>query len=189
MEKEKVKIKIKDFYHSQKRMPSLQELTNIIYAKSKTTAVRLVEKLHEENFITKDKMGRLIPGTLFHNIRVLGTVEAGFPSSAEEELIDTLSLDEYLIPNKESTYMLKVKGYSMKDAGIMEGDTVLVERTSSPKEGQIVIAEVDGGWTMKYYRKKNGVIFLEPANKDFKPIYPTEELRIAAVVKAVIRKY
>ena len=85
--------------------------------------------------------------------------------------------------------MLKVKGDSMKDAGIIEGDTVLVERTSSPKEGQIVIAEVDGGWTMKYLRKKNGMPYLEAANAKYQPIFPRSNLRIAAVVKAVIRKY
>jgi repressor LexA len=85
--------------------------------------------------------------------------------------------------------MLKVKGDSMIDAGIMEGDMVLVERGKTPKPGQIVIAAVDGEYTMKYYRIKDGVIFLEPANPNFKPIYPTGELRVEAIVQAVIRKY
>ena len=66
---------------------------------------------------------------------------------------------------------------------------MLVERKGEPKDGDIVIAEVDGGWTMKYYRKRAGKIYLEPANKKYKPIYPTESLNVAAIVKAVIRKY
>jgi SOS-response transcriptional repressor LexA len=77
----------------------------------------------------------------------------------------------------------------MKDAGILEGDTVLVERTNSPKVGQIVIAEVDNEWTMKFLRQKGGFYYLEPANDAYEDIYPEEEMRIVAVVKTVIRKY
>lgn len=85
--------------------------------------------------------------------------------------------------------MLEVKGDSMIDAGIQEGDLVLVERGREPKIGDIVIAEVDGGWTMKYYRKKGSTIYLEPANKRYGPIFPTHDLKIEAVVRGVIRKY
>ena len=119
----------------------------------------------------------------------LGLIEAGFPSPAEEELSDTMSFDEYLIDNKEASYILKVKGDSMIDAGICEGDMVVVERTNSPKPGQIVVAEIDGEWTMKYLRVRGGNFYLEPANKSYKPIVPEGELKIAAVVKAVVRKY
>jgi len=77
----------------------------------------------------------------------------------------------------------------MKDAGIKEGDMVVVERGANYKDGDIVIADVDGQWTIKYFRNKGGKIFLEPANENYKPIYPKEELIISAVVKAVVRKY
>ena len=122
-------------------------------------------------------------------IPFLGLVEAGFPSPAEEELSDTMSFDEYLIDNKEASYILKVKGDSMIDAGICEGDMVIVERTNSSKPGDIVVAEIDGEWTMKYLRVRGGKYYLEPANKKYKPIVPEGELVIAAVVKAVVRKY
>ncbi len=85
--------------------------------------------------------------------------------------------------------MLKVKGDSMIDAGIREGDMVLVERGKQAKPGQIVIAEVDGEYTMKYLRIKNGEHYLEAANEKYKPIYPKNALQIEAVVSAVIRKY
>ena len=85
--------------------------------------------------------------------------------------------------------MLEVKGDSMIDAGIQEGDLVIAERGREPKPGNIVIAEVDGGWTMKYYRKKGSEVYLEPANKNYPLIYPKENMKIAAVVKGVIRKY
>jgi repressor LexA len=120
---------------------------------------------------------------------LLGLVEAGFPSPAEEELFDTMSFDEYLIDNRDASYILKVKGDSMIDAGIQEGDMVVVERTNDAKPGQIVIAEIDGQWTMKYLRKRGTAYYLEPANRKYRPIVPTEGLKIAAVVKAVVRKY
>ena len=66
---------------------------------------------------------------------------------------------------------------------------LLVERGVEPRDGDIVIAQVDQEWTMKYFRKRGRAVFLEAANKDFKPIHPQEELKIAAVVRAVIRKY
>src|SRR5437867_12859489 len=75
-------------------------------------------------------------------------VTAGFPSPAEEELADTMTLDEYLITNKEATYILKVNGESMIDAGILPGDLLLVKRGIDPRDGDIVIAQVDREWTM-----------------------------------------
>ena len=85
--------------------------------------------------------------------------------------------------------MLKVRGESMRDAGIMPGDMVLVERGATAHDGDIIIAEVDNAWTMKYLRHRNGRVVLEPANPRFRPIVPSEELNVTAVVKAVIRKY
>jgi repressor LexA len=120
---------------------------------------------------------------------VLGTVEAGWPSAAEEELADTLSLEEWLIHNREATFMLKVSGDSMIDAGIRPGDMLLVERGRTPKENDIVVAEVDKQWTLKYFQKRGNQVVLMPANKKYQPIFPKEELNISAVVMAVIRKY
>lgn len=123
-------------------------------------------------------------------IKKLGTIEAGFPSPAEEELLDTMTLDEWLIKRREATYMLEVKGLSMMNAGILPGDTALVERGRDPKHGDIVIACVDGKWTMKFYHiLADKKIVLVPANPKFSPIYPEEELRIEAIVIAIIRKY
>jgi repressor LexA len=110
-------------------------------------------------------------------------------------LSDTVTLDEYLIPSKESSYMLKVKGNSMKDAGIVDGDMIIVERTSSARAGDIVVADIDGEHTLKYYRERTGgggrsaEIYLEPANSTMQPMYPKEYLNIEAVVRAVFRKY
>jgi SOS regulatory protein LexA len=185
----KYKEKINKFYLANKRMPSYSEAMNLLGFKSKNAVFKLAQKLEKEGFLLKDGKGRMVPKNIFSEIKILGLVEAGFPSPAEEELADTITLDEYLIENKEATFILKVSGDSMKDAGIMEGDMVIVERNSSPKEGDIVIAEVDQEWTIKYYRKKGNKVYLEPANKKYKPIFPKDELKISAIVKAVARKY
>jgi repressor LexA len=186
---EKYKKKIRDFYKSKGRMPSYGEIMKLLGFRSKGSVTKLVRRLENDKFLSRDSSGRLIPEKLHSPLKVLGLVEAGFPSPAEEELVDVMNLDDYLIENKESAYLLSVKGDSMIDAGIMPGDLVIIERTNNIKEGQIVIAEVDGEWTMKYLRKKNGKMYLEAANKNYKPIYPKEELKIDAVVRGVVRKY
>ena len=181
--------KILTFYKKHKRMPSYREIMVLANFRSINSVTKLVHKLIESGIISKDKNGKLIPEKLFGGTKILGSIAAGFPSPAEEELIDTITIDEFLISKKEATYMLNVSGDSMIDAGIRSGDIVLVERGKEPKEGDIVIAEVDSQWTMKYLQKKDGKMVLVPANKKYKTIIPTEELKITAVVISVIRKY
>lgn len=157
--------------------------------RSKNAVHKLVNRLVELGHLQKDATGRLLPTRHFHAIPWLGTVVAGYPSPAEEELLDVISLEEYLIAKKEATYMLRVQGDSMIEAGIMPGDIVLVERREQAKHGEIVIAQVDGEWTMKRFCKKGKKVTLEAANKKYPPVVPQEELRIAAVVCGLIRKY
>lgn len=193
-EKEK---KIVGFYEKHRRMPSYSEMMTLLGYKSKNAVHYFTEKLIEKGLATRDTRGHLVPGKSLFGIPFLGLVEAGFPSAAEEELLDVMNFDEYLTPNKESSYILRVKGDSMQDAGIHDGDMVVVERRATYKPGQIVIANVDNEFTMKYLRrstkltagKQAGQYYLEPANKKYKPIYPRESFRVEAVVTAVVRKY
>lgn len=170
-------------------MPNYQEIMDLVGFKSKNAVYKLINKLIDEGVVEKDSKGKLTPTRTLSEVPLLGLVEAGFPTTTEEEVLETMSLDSYLIKHKESTYLLEVKGDSMIDEGIKEGDLVIVERRGDAKEGDIVIAEVDGGWTMKYYKKKGNQVYLMPANKNYKPIYPEYDLKIAAIVKGVIRKY
>jgi SOS regulatory protein LexA len=186
---ETYKRKIISFYERRKRMPSYREIMELTGFRSKNAVFKLIEKMVEEDVIEKDAEGRITPKHLRGGVPLLGLVEAGFPSAAEEELLDVMDFDEYLVPNKEASYILKVKGDSMIDAGIQPGDMVVVERRATYKPGQIVVAMIDNEYTMKYLRKKDGKHFLEPANSKYKPIYPRESFRIEAVVTAVVRKY
>lgn len=170
-------------------MPVYREIMKLLGFKSKNAVYKLVKKLIDEGAVEKDSSGRLIPKRLVGELPLLGLIKAGFPSSAEEEQLDSMNLDEFLIERKEASYLLKVDGDSMIDAHIAPGDLVVAERRTTARNGDIVIAEVDGEWTMKYFRERSGKIWLEAANKKYKPIYPTEELKIAAIVKGVVRKY
>ena len=192
MNEEKVQGRIREisrFYYQRGRMPSFSEIGEMLGLKSKNAVSKLVKKLEELKVLARDEKGRLTPGSIKFPVRILGTVEAGFPSPAEEELADTLSLDALLIQNHEATFLLKVSGESMSGAGILPGDMVIVNKGQTPKSGDIVIAEVDGEWTMKYLRKRGESVVLVPANPKFKPIKPKKELKIAGVVTAVVRKY
>jgi repressor LexA len=169
---------------------------SLVGFKSKNAVYKLINKLIVEGSISKDSSGRLVPIKLLGETPLLGLVEAGIPSPTDEVISDTVSLDDYLIREPDGTYLLEVKGDSMIDAGIREKDLVVAVRTGGKgvgqaKDGDIVIALVDGGWTMKYLRsdRKTGRVYLEPANKKYKPIYPEQELDIAAIVKGVVRRY
>jgi len=180
---------ISQFYYQKGRMPSFSEIGKIVGLRSKNAVSKLIGNLEKLKVLTRDERGRLIPGSIAYPVKILGTVEAGFPSPAEEELVDTLSLDDLLIQNRDATFLLKVSGDSMSGAGILPGDMVIVDKGQTPKSGDIVIAEVDGEWTMKYLRKRGTSAVLIPANPQYKPIRPKNELKIAGVVTAVVRKY
>ncbi len=177
------------FYRQHKRLPSYREMLVLTGFKSTNAIAQLVERLIKSGWLARDTTGKPIPGRRFLGVPLLGVVEAGWPSPAEEELVDTMSLDEWLIGNRQATFMLKVSGDSMIDAGIHPGDTVLVERGRAPKNGDVVVAEVDSQWTLKYFQKHGHQVVLVPANKKYHSIIAEQELTIAAVVTAVIRKY
>lgn len=186
---ESYKNKILKFYADTRRMPSYTEIMKLVGFKSKNAVYKLINKLVDDGVLDKDSQGRLIPNRTEYQIPLLGLVEAGVPTTVDEQMTDMLSLDSYLIRDKSASFLLEVKGDSMIDAGIQEGDLVVAERKGEPKIGDIVIAEVDGGWTMKYFRKKGSTVYLEPANREYQPIFPVHQLRIAAIVRGVIRKY
>ncbi|OGW79074.1 MAG: repressor LexA [Omnitrophica bacterium GWA2_52_8] len=185
-----ITAKLKNFCESRRRFPAFSEMQQLFGYRSKGGVARLMAHLIKRGVVRRDGRGRFVPAVaLIPGLKLLGSIQAGFPSPAEEELVDTLSLDEYLIHKPEASYLVKVTGDSMIEAGICPGDLVIVERGRNPKFGDIVIAEVDGQWTMKYFEKAGSKTVLRPANKRYKEIIPKETLTIAGVVVATIRKY
>lgn len=180
--------KIREFFRLHGRAPSFEEVRALFNYRSKASAHFLVSQLIEKNFLQKDRTGRILWDQL-SGVKLLGSVQAGLPRAEEEVHTDTMNLDKFLVKDPQETFLLKVSGDSMIDAGIHEGDYVLVERGRQPQNHDIIIAEVDGEWTVKYYQKEGSRVKLVPANPRYSPIIPKAELRTGGVIVAVIRKY
>ncbi len=199
----KLSTRVYEFLDAKKRMPTFEELKSVFVVRSKDTVSRIVNDLINLEYIDQDKSGKLLPKTTPSpsfkrrgtsaqgqtTFKMLGTVEAGFPTHVDAQDLDSVKFEEWLIGDTNATFMLKVSGNSMIDAGICAGDFVIVERGKDPKISDVVLAEVDGSWTLKFYNKDKQGIYLEPANRKFKTIRPKNELNIAATVVALVRKY
>ena len=177
------------FFRENRRMPSYSEMMDIIGVRSKSVVDFWVKKLVAAGVLEKDSRGFLKLSKIPFGIPLVGNVAAGLPTDAEENAHEGVSMDEYLVNKPESSFLLRVTGDSMIGAGIMEGDLVIVERNREPKNGDIVLAEVDGQWTMKYFRRQGRKVALEAANPAYSTIYPQEELKIGGVITASVRKY
>lgn len=120
-------------------------------------------------------------------------IRAGFPSPAQDYMDKTLDFNRELIAHPSATFYAKVMGLSMIKAGISEGDTIVIDRALEPRQNDIVVAFVNGEFTMKYLdltEKDQGVIWLRPGNDDYPAFRITadDELAIWGVVSSVIKK-
>jgi len=102
-------------------------------------------------------------------------ISAGFPSPADDFLELTIDLNKHLIKHKDSTFFAKVKGHSMKNAGIFDGDLLIIDKSLAPQDGKIAICQIDGEFTVKRIKIENDVVWLIAENEDYKPIKVTEE--------------
>lgn len=102
-------------------------------------------------------------------------VSAGFPSPADDYLEDRIDLTRELISNPTSTFLARVRGDSMRDAGLADGDLILIDRSRTPRSGSMVLAWVDGGFTVKTFSLQQGRCLLKAANPDYPDLEITEE--------------
>src|SRR5665647_1247627 len=118
-------------------------------------------------------------------------VSAGFPSPAEDHLVQRVDLMTQLIRHPQATHLLRVRGESMRDAGIFDNDVVMVDRAIAPRSGQVVVAVVDGEFVCKTLLQCAGRIKLKAANATFPDISPKEgqTLEIWGVVVAAIKQF
>jgi DNA polymerase V len=119
-------------------------------------------------------------------------VSAGLPSPAEEHIEKRLDPNDFLIDQQDATFFVTIQGYSMMDVGLLPGDKAVVDRSKNANIGDIVLAVINGEFTIKTLsRHKSGVPRLLPANKDFKPIEITEEMQfeIWGVVTGSFRRF
>lgn len=148
---------------------------------SKTRAIRLVESMSEPEPIPEQSIAEYL------SVPVLGTVAAGTPILAEENVMDTFPLPMVFAHNKD-VFMLKVKGDSMIEAGILSGDYVIVMQQNTADNGDIVVALLDDSATVKTFYREDGYIRLQPENEALSPIL-VRDVRILGKVAGVMRIY
>ncbi|QGY42003.1 translesion error-prone DNA polymerase V autoproteolytic subunit [Pseudodesulfovibrio cashew] len=126
-----------------------------------------------------------------HRLPLAGeAVPAGFPSPAEEYLERPLDLNEYVAPRPEATFFVRVSGDSMIGAGIHHGDLLVVDRSQEPRPGNVVIALVDGEFTVKRLVREGEGLVLAPENEAYAPIAltPETEFSVWGVVRHVVHR-
>jgi DNA polymerase V len=117
-------------------------------------------------------------------------ISAGFPSPADDFKENRISLDKELVKNKEATFFAKVSGDSMVEAGLDDGDLLVIDRSLNPENGKIAVCMIDGDFTVKRIKKIKGRVYLYPENKKYKALELKEEneLIIWGIVEYVIKK-
>lgn len=186
--------KQKSFFENLKKaygkepLPSFEKIAQAFGFKHKNSVWQYFKKLKECGLV-KEKNGKFfISPDCFGAILFTSSVRAGFASVAEDSIEKRVSLDENFDLDNPSVFMFTVSGTSMINAGIFDGDRVIVKKTPYSKDGDIVLAFIDNGYTLKTYRQKNGKIWLQPENPEFPIIEPEESLTIFGVATGIARQ-
>jgi repressor LexA len=182
------------------KSPTLKEMRENFNVKSDNSILKHLNALKEKGYLKKDDTPRGIKlldsvkqklevASNVMRIPLLGTIPAGGPVMSEEHIIDYFEVGHDMLKKPQGSFALQVTGLSMINAGILEGDFVIANREVEPKDGDIVIALIDGSNTVKRYRKKGHQVWLEAENPDYPNIEPDEYLEIQGVVSSIFRMY
>lgn len=176
--------------------PSVSEMATFLKVKSKNAVAKLLAALEEEGFIkidgrargitVLDALGETLEKGLVR-VPLLGRIQAGSPHLAEEQIEEWINLPQNLIKGRRDVFLLKVRGDSMINAGIFEGDLVIVRPTKEAKNNDIVVALLHDEATVKRFIQIKNRAYLKAENPDYKNIYPKEEWMIQGKVVGVIR--
>lgn len=187
---------IREFQRKRGYSPSLADLAVAFGVRSKNAIAKVITALVREGQLEKDPKGRIkivdieeVGTALPFSLPLFGPVSAGFAAAAEEQAEEMLAIEDYLVRDRSSTFLLRVRGDSMIDAGIQEGDLVLVERGAEPRVADIVVGILDGEFTLKRLKKDKGKYYLQAENPKYPDLHAMDELQVAGVVRGVIRKY
>jgi SOS regulatory protein LexA len=180
---------LQDYYARHRALPSYASIGELLGLRSKSSVAALVARLKLAGFIDSTPDRRLAPTRRFFE-RALASepVHAGLPNPVADAPADALTIDDYLIERPSQTVLVRVKGDSMQDAGILDGDLVVVEKTAAAKRGDIVIAIVDSQFTLKRLDLERGRFVLRPENKAYPVIRPEGTLEIFGVMVGLVRK-
>lgn len=176
------------YWKKNRAFPAMAKLCDVVGLSSSASVFALVGRLTDTGHLQRLD-GRVAPGPKFFARPLIGNVRAGIPQAASQEEPEVFTVDDYLIDQPDRTTLHRVRGDSMRDAHIVEGDLVVVEHNTPTKPGDIVLAVIDDELTVKTLAlDAGGRYYLEPANPDFAPIHPTASLEILGVVVSVMRR-
>lgn len=181
--------RLQDYYADHGVLPPYSTIMSLVGFKSKSPVAALVARLKLQGFLEATPDKRLKPGRRFFERPLRDSVRAGFPSPAGDAHHDTLTIDEYLVSHPSRTVLVTVKGDSMNGAGILPGDTVVVEKRTAANVGDMVIAIVDNEFTLKTLGREKGKFVLVPANPAYPVIRPSGDMEIFGIVVGQFRKY
>jgi len=180
---------LQDYYARHRALPSYASIGSLLGLKSKSSVAAMVARLKLAGFLDSTPDRRLAPTKRFF-ARPLAEVpvRAGLPEQVDDSNSDALTIDDYLIERPSQTVLIRVKGDSMMDAGIFDGDLVVVEKRPSAKKGDIVVAIVDNQFTLKRLDLEDGKFVLRAENKAYAVIRPEGSLEIFGVMVGLVRK-
>ncbi len=181
--------KLREYYAEHRVLPSFSVIAKLVGLKTTSAVSAMVGRMKEAGILDAAPDRRLQPGKRFFEREVLDNVQAGMPQSANEPGIEALNIDSYLIDNPSRSVLLTVKGESMVEAGLMSGDTVVVKKGAPGRPGDIVVAIVDGEYTVKYLAQDKRGFFLKPGNKAYPIIRAKDHLEVFGLVVGSFRKY
>lgn len=182
--------KLQDYFSQYRSLPSYAVIGEMLGMASKSAVSALVKRLTLAGFIEMTPDRRLAPTNRFFERELADfPVPAGLPAAANDAMSESISIDEYLIPRPSSTVLVTIKGDSMIEAGIHDGDIAVVEKRHAAGLGDRVVAIVDGEYTLKTLAKDKLGFLLQPENSAYEPIRPKEGLEIYGVMVGLIRKY
>ncbi|MDD5103857.1 MAG: transcriptional repressor LexA [Candidatus Peribacteraceae bacterium] len=188
---------IREFQTKRGYSPSLADLALAFGVRSKNAIAKVVNALLREKQLEKDPKGRIkileMPEASERPqpmvLPLFGPIAAGFATAAEEQAEEMVDLEGFLVHDRARTFLLRVKGDSMINVGIQEGDIVIVERGKEPKVNDIVVGILDGEFTLKRLKRNKGKFYLQAENPVYPDMYAVEDLQTAGVVRGVMRKY
>lgn len=181
--------RLQDYYRTHRALPSYATIGALLGLRSKASVAGLVARLKLAGYLDSTPDRRLAPTKrFFERALAAEAVPAGVPQPAEGGPADVVTIDDYLIERPSQTVLIRVKGDSMIDAGIHDGDLVVVEKRPGAVAGDIVVAIVDNEFTVKRLASERGTFVLHPENRSFPVIRPTSTLEIFGVVVGLVRR-
>ncbi len=181
--------KLQDYYAEHKVIPSYSVLAGLWGISAKSWVSECVKRFEEGGYLDWTPDRQLKPGSRFFERRLAdSTVQAGLPNPAISDGYDLITIDDYLVRMPSRTSLVRVKGDSMIDAGIHEGDLLVVEQQPNANIGDIVVAIVNNEFTVKYLEREKNEFVLKPANKAFPVIRPRGGLEIFGVMAGLVRR-